>query len=377
MIGIGGLSIELAGGNNGPRSDTPKSPAHASGPIVPSSFPRPLTTAIGLPSGPQFDQVVAGGGKVFVFGNTNPGAPCNLALIDATTLLREELTIPECGVWGTYGDGAALLFVGEFVRGTAAEFNYHLERVDPTGRAAIFSPVDFVFDGSAIAHGGFAYGDGGLWIDGMDGGVPTLVEVSPRSADIEQRWSLPSDASAFSLTAGSAGAFVAPGPGTQKNFGLLLAAPGVARLRVVSTLSGAMSTGLATSGSDVLAIETIGPRQSLVDQTRQELLQFNRSGKRAFSRSLPVSFETWSPLVGGPGGDLWGLTPTYTTCRSESLVAIDPSSGSIADIDRLSPPGGACYFGGLVLVAASGSDLFVLAAPASRDQAADLVEVKP
>jgi hypothetical protein len=338
-------------------------------------LPRPVTTQIALPTAPQFDEVVAGGGTVMVFGNANWSAPCALARINPETLARVDSTIPACGgAYAVYGDGAALVLTQHFVRGTAATNDMRLERVDPrTGHGVILSPVDFVFDGSAVAHGAMAYGDGALWIAGNDGSTPSLVEVSPVTGAIEQRWALPSGSSAYTLAAGSGGAFVAPGSGNGPNFGVLMAVPGEKTLRQVSGLHGAMwADWLVSSGNDVLGdIEFRQPGSPPIKITSR-VIGLTRTGHVVYS--VEGNLASYVTPVLGPHGDLWGLTSE--SCSSNSLAQLSPTTGVTRNIAHVPTDDPFCYSQGDGLVASSGNSVFVLAPPGSSLVPSHLVRVQ-
>lgn len=379
LLGVSGLVLgsvaaggDFAGGGRGETGGSPPPDHHAGAP----SLSHPTTTRIALPTAPQFDQVVAGGGTVFVFGNANWNGPCTLARVDPTTLARVESTLPACGVFALYGDGAALVLSEQLVRGTAASVSIRLERVDPvTGRAKVFAPVDFVFDGSAIAHAAVAYGDGALWIAGDDDAVPSLVEVSPTTGAIEQRWTLPGDAGAYSLAAGPSGAFVAPGTGAGADFGILTATPGTTRLRSVSGLSGDLwATWLVPTGHDVIGNVVFRNAGVGATSVHSKLVRLTPTGRSVYSITGDELVSDVPPLA-GPLQDLWGVTPGESGCAGETLTALAPATGGSRRVVRFAS-GGCDFAGNFDLVATTDGAVFLLARPGDGANPADLVRVQ-
>jgi hypothetical protein len=370
-------SITVSGGFSGLTGDKPslaQPPDHVGGPLG----VRPVTTKIRLPTSPEFDQVVAGNGMVLVFGNANWNASCTLARINPTTLFQVDSTIPACGIYTLYGDGAALLLTEQAVGGTAATVGIHLERVDPiNGHADVLTPVCFQFVGSAAAHAAVAYGDGALWIAGDDDSRPTLVEVSPTSGRVEQRWMLPSSANAFSLAVGTRGALVAPGLGSTYDFGLLLAAPHVSGLRQVSGLSRAgWANWLVATDVGVLADITMQPSATSSSGGRNDLVQLRSNDRVRYS--VASSLIGTSPIV-GPDGDLWSVTQGQSGCAPEELAALSASTGVSRSVIRLASRGsGDCAFqsNNYSLVAAVGESIFVLATPGDASVTARLLRVR-
>ena len=88
----------------------------------------------------------------------------------------------------TAGDGL-LYLVAETTSPANNVRAYHVEVFDPvTSQGQVLSPVVLSNVGSAIAHMGFIYGDGALWLYGYSypAAEPAVVQISPATGAVER-----------------------------------------------------------------------------------------------------------------------------------------------------------------------------------------------
>lgn len=132
-------------------------------------------------------QLAATADRIWVLGTTAPhtdtATDCDLEEVTPSTMATRSYPIPACATDIAAAGGQVYLLASEFVPGTAATRQLHLEVFDPrTGEARVLSPDVMSIVGSGIAHTAFAAGDGALWLYGyqMLAG-PQVVRISPQT----------------------------------------------------------------------------------------------------------------------------------------------------------------------------------------------------
>ncbi len=161
--------------------------------------------------------------------------------------------LPACASYVTTGDGRIYLVA---TQGLSADNvrAYHVEVFDPaTHVAQVMSPVVLNNVGSAIAHMGFTYGDGALWLYGYryPAATPAVVRISPTSGAVESTiGSVPGIGGIFpAIAANGAGTWLGGGPGGP---------PGVEWVRPGAATGTRAYAGPAARQSSVMWLAAVG-----------------------------------------------------------------------------------------------------------------------
>ncbi len=326
-------------------------------------------TALHLPGSFVAQEVAAAAGKVWVLGYTEPDAntDCALEEVTPTTMASSRFALPACATYMAAGEGR-LFLVAETFAPAGNVRAYHIEVFDPvTRQAQVLAPTVLSNVGSAIAHMGFTYGDGALWLYGYSypSAAPTVVRISPTSGSVEATiTSVPQIGGTFpTVAADSAGTWLGGGPG---------GAPGVEWVRPGAVEGSTVYADPVSQNSAVLWLSTLD------DQVWAGIADYRPSsgpGKIAVTTHLvalrpngtvvftsPAEATSDSPLVATAGrAQLWGLAWGNPCSRPEQLVQIDPASGRVPTAISLPAGPNSCDAGGgSDELATVGRDVFAL-----------------
>ncbi len=327
-------------------------------------------TPLHLPVGFVAQQIVAAAGKVWVLGSpagAGDNTQCFLEEVTPATMTTTRVSLPACAAYITAGDGL-LYLVAETTSPANNVRAYHIEVFDPvTSQGQVLSPVVLSNVGSAIAHMGFTYGDGALWLYGYSypAAEPAVVQISPATGAVERTIrSVPEIGGTFpTVAADRAGTWLGGGPG---------GAPGVDWVQPGAAAGTTAYAGPAGPNSSVLWLSAVGDRVwagiAVYRQTTgpgrisvtTHLVALRPDGTVAVTSPAESTSDT--PLVAtADGAPLWGLAVRNSCGRPEQLVQIDPASGRVRTaISLAAAPNGCDAGGGSALLAAVGRDVFAL-----------------
>ncbi len=326
-------------------------------------------TALHLPGSFVAQEVAAAAGKVWVLGYTAPddNTDCALEEVTPATMASSRFALPACATYMAAGDGR-LFLVAEASSAPNNVRAYHIEVFDPsTHLAQVLAPVVLRNVGSAIAHMGFTYGDGALWLYGYSYPVaePAIVRISPTSGAVEATTSsVPQIGGIFpAVAADSAGTWLGGGPG---------GAPGVEWLRPGAGSGTTAYTDPADENSSVLWLSAVDGRvwAGIADyrssngpgriSVTTHLVALRPDGSVAFTSPAESTSDTPVVATGG-GARIWGLAVGGACGGLERLVQIDPASGRVRGaISLQTAPNGCDAGGGGLQLAAVDQDVFAL-----------------
>lgn len=325
-------------------------------------------SSVRLPTSFVAQGVVAAAGEIWVLGSTgeNPATGCTLDEVTPATMTSTLLPLPACASYITEGGGRIFLVVTQGISADNVRA-YHVEVFDPATHVAhVLSPIVLNNVGSAIAHMGFVYGDGALWLYGYQypAAAPTVVRISPTSGAVESTiGAVPAIGGIFpAVAANEAGTWLGGGPGGP---------PAVEWVRPGATAGTTAYAAPATQNSSVMWLSSVGDRvwagiavyghgtgPSRTSVTTR-LVALRPDGTVALTS--PAEATSDIPLVATAGGTrLWDLTSGTTCERPMQLVQVDPSSGREHDATTLAALN-ACDGIGSAELAAVGDDVFALA----------------
>jgi hypothetical protein len=343
----------------------PAAPVAAAAMTSGGSVP-PKITALHFPHPFIPMQLAATADRIWVLGTTSPhsdtATDCDLEEVAPTTMATRSHPIPACATDIAAAGGRVYLLASEFVPGTAATRQLHLEVFDPrSGEARVLSPVVMSIVGSGIAHTAFAVGDGALWLYGpqMLAG-PQVVRISPQTGMVTATFeSVPEIGGIYpTVAADGAGLWLGGGPG---------GAPGL--VWVPAATAPATTVYAGSSRSAILWLSAVrnlvwagvadyagtGERTTVVTH----LVAVDGQGQVAVSS--PSEQIGNFPLVPTPGGHLWSLSVAEACKGAEELVAVDPATGSTHPAVALKAPPEACNDADAgAQLAALGHDVFAL-----------------
>jgi hypothetical protein len=344
-------------------------PASLASASDPPTAPGARLTALHLPASFVAQEVAAAAGKVWVLGYTAPDDDTDCALVEVTpaTMASSRFALPACATYMAAGDGR-LFLVAEALSAPSNVRAYHIEVFDPSNHLAqVLAPLDLSNVGSAIAHMGFAYGDGALWLYGYSypAAEPAVVRISPTSGAVEAATSaVPPIGGIFpAVAADGAGTWLGGGPG---------GAPGVEWVRPGASAGSTAYAGPADQNSSVLWLSAVDDRvwAGIADyrssngpgriSVTTHLVALRPDGSVAFTS--PAESTSDAPVVATGGrAEIWGLAVGETCGGPERLVQIDPASGRVRRAISLhTAPNGCDAGGGSALLAAVGHDVFAL-----------------
>ncbi len=326
-------------------------------------------TALHLPDSFVAQEVAAAAGKVWVLGYAAPddNTDCALEEVTPATMASWRFALPACATYMAAGDGRIFL-VAEALSAASNVRAYHIEVFDPaTHLAQVLAPVVLSNVGSAIAHMGFTYGDGALWLYGYSypAAEPAVVRISPTSGAVEATTSsVPQIGGIFpAVVADGAGTWLGGGPG---------GAPGVEWVRPGVASGTTADAGPADLDSSVLWLSAVDGRvwAGIADYRSSNgpgriavtthLVALRPDGSLAFTSPAESTSDTPVVTTGG-GARIWGLAPGRTCGGPEQLVQIDPASGRVRGAISLhTAPNGCDAGGGSAQLAAIDRDVFAL-----------------
>ena len=304
-----------------------------------------------------------------MLGYTEPddNTDCALEEVTPATMVSSRFALPACATYMAAGDGR-LFLVAEALSAQNNVRAYHIEVFDPsTHLAQVLAPVVLSNVGSAIAHMGFTYGDGALWLYGYSypAAEPAVVRISPTSGAVEATTSsVPQIGGIFpAVAADNAGTWLGGGPGGPA--GVEWVRPGAA--------SGTTAyAGPADQNSSVLWLSVVDDRVwagiATYRSTRgpgkismtTHLVALLPDGSVAVTS--PAEPTSDSPVVStGDGARIWGLAVGGACTGPERLVQIDPASGRVRGATPLRTAPNGCDAGdGSLELAAIDQDVFAL-----------------
>ncbi len=352
-----------------PSAPPPAAAAAASESVAPERSGVRLTP-LHLPVGFVAQQIAAAAGKVWVLGSAAPdpnNTQCFLEEVTPATMATTRVSLPACATYITAGDGL-LYLVAETTSPADNIRAYHVEVFDPaTSRGQVLTPVVLSNVGSAVAHMGFTYGDGALWLYGYSypAAEPAVVQISPTTGVVESTIrSVPQIGGTFpTVAADRAGTWLGGGPG---------GAPGVDWVRPGAAVGTTAYAGPAGQNSSVLWLSAVGDRVwagiAAYRQTNgpgrisvtTHLVALRPDGTVAVSSPAESTSDT-PPVTTAGDASLWGLAVGSTCGRPERLVQIDQASGRVRTTIPLPAAPNSCDAGGgNALLAAVGRDVFAL-----------------
>ncbi len=334
------------------------------GPAVARTTKGRSTTALRFASSFVPQQIVADDGRVWALGSigSQSSGHCELDDIGPGALSQRLVPIPACAVDMTVGSGTIYLLAPLGL----AESNtrdMHVESFDPrSGTATVLAPVVMGIVGSGIAHTGFSYGDGSLWLYGYDQAVggPAVVRISPLTGQpLATLTPVPPIGGIYpSVVADADGAWFAGGPGGSPDLVELPAGSSATRT-VYSGPTRSSIVWLSVVRREVwaeVAVYGNGPRPSV----RTRLEGFHGTSGVTIG---PDRATDLFPFVTTSDGRMWTLSfPSRCAADSEWLEEVEPATGATRGATRLPVSQVLCDDGADIdsSLATAGQDVFAL-----------------
>lgn len=319
-------------------------PAPKSG--APTSAPVEVTYPMGFVPG----QIQALDGDLWMTGAT--GDHCAAERLNPTSGDRETFPLPACGTYLAAGAGHLYLVSASYRKDSVTE-DLHLESVDAaTGQARIMTPVIDSVQGSGIAHLGFAYAEGSLWL--YDSAEQALLEISPATGAVTGKIDgVLSNGGHPDLIAGPSALWMAEGPGGQHLFRVVPGSLTVTTVYAAGT-PGAVLWAAAVGDqvwADVLGFSDQGT------QTATRLRAFDAAG-RPLVTTDPDAVGDSAVAVGNR--QLWSVGPGATCGSSQFVWVTDTVTGRTGLDLTLRPPIGPCLDEQTGQIQAVGDYVFIL-----------------
>jgi len=374
---VGGVAA--AGGFSGPGGGGGTSTARKpSKPVALENVPRATAQTVALPVKLTNAMLVSGEGSLVVVGSVGASSRCEMVRLNTSTLRESSFVVPACGTWATWSGSSVLLVVDQYVKGTNDE-QLRIERVNPRNGAAVLGPAVMPLVGSQIAHVGYAYGGDSLWIAGNTPEGSLLVQVSPATGQLLQRWVLPVGFDTAVLTADDDGVWFSSTPEGASNPGLYHVVAGTPTVTRVNDLTGTIGTSwLQAEGDEVVALLTSLQGSGNPPTPRNFIARLGQGGTTTLLSPAPTLSGASTPGV-ATQGDLVSLDPQYPGCTTALLNQINPATGEIREVTRFRSHENICDASGGTShqVAAVGPWIFVLKNWYGTYYGDQLVRVRP
>jgi hypothetical protein len=269
------------------------------------------------------DQVVAAGGKIWVFGSTASGPQCTVEEVDPTNLRTRQYPLPACGSYFAVGGDRIYMAESVFTLATDSDA-FHIESFNMTTHTAVvMAPVDITTTGTGRAHMAMAYGAGWLWLAPWNDEV---LQISPSTgAVVRSVTGVPASNGGHPvMVGGRSGLWITGGVGGPGSIEQV--EPGAATARTVFSGSRReavwfMSVVDKRLWAQVATAESEGRRFSF----SARLMAFNAAGRPVLSTpSEPAAVLS----VAATGDQLWLLRAGPDCTGRQQLERIDGRTGT-------------------------------------------------